>query len=90
MSFDEKVRVNAYLVHPTPHIEVDTTKCRTCKTRPCLRLCPAGCYRELPNGEIAFYHDACLECGTCRIICTLGAVRWSYPEAGFGIWYRFG
>ncbi len=90
MSFDEKVRVNAYLTHLKSHIEVDYTKCRNCRIRPCTKLCPAGCYRETPDGDIVFYHDACLECGTCRIVCPLNAVRWSYPEDGFGVWYRFG
>jgi ferredoxin like protein len=90
MSIDEKLRVNAYLVHPRPHIQVDFNKCRKCPEKPCTKLCPAGCFRMLPDGSISFSHDACLECGTCRIVCRLGAVTWDYPEAGFGIWYRFG
>ncbi len=90
MSFDEKVKVNAYILHSKPHIEVNSEKCRSCSTKPCVKLCPAGCYRLSPSGEVMFSHDACLECGTCRLVCPHRAVRWSYPEAGYGIWYRFG
>ena len=90
MSFDEKVRVNAYLLYPKPHIEVDKTKCKNCKIKICTKLCPAGCFRLSPEGEVMFSHDACLECGTCRVVCPYNAVKWNYPEPGFGIWYRFG
>jgi ferredoxin like protein len=31
-----------------------------------------------------------LECGSCRIICPQGAIRWVYPRGGFGICYQYG
>jgi ferredoxin like protein len=35
--------------------------------------------------------DGCLECGTCRVICTeYRNVEWEYPRGGFGILFKFG
>ena len=41
------------------------------------------------EGAMHFDHAGCLECGTCRVVCTPGGiVRWTYPHSGFGITYR--
>ena len=35
--------------------------------------------------------DGCLECGSCRVICTEHAnVAWEYPRGGYGILFKFG
>ena len=35
--------------------------------------------------------DGCLECGSCRVICTEHAnVNWEYPRGGHGILFKFG
>jgi len=34
--------------------------------------------------------EGCLECGTCIIACLADALDWRYPQAGFGVQYRFG
>ena len=33
--------------------------------------------------------EACVECGTCRVVCPHGSIEWNYPRSGMGIWYRF-
>jgi len=35
--------------------------------------------------------DGCLECGTCRLLCSEHHnVEWSYPRGGYGVLYKFG
>jgi len=88
---EEKVALCAINHDPETHIEVDADLCATCGTRICLRACPAGLYTEEPETrQILVDHTGCLECGTCKIICALGAVCWHYPSAGHGIHYRYG
>ncbi|HEY3426691.1 MAG TPA: ferredoxin family protein [Negativicutes bacterium] len=73
-----------------PHIVIDKTICAKCKDKPCLVICPAVLY-TLKDGEINFDYAGCLECGTCRIVCTQkGITKWTYPRGTFGIAFRYG
>jgi len=80
---------NVWDVDYEPHIVVDSKKCLRCDTKPCINLCPAGCFTLLGD-KILFSYEGCLECGTCRVVCPQGAVSWNYPVSGKGIHYRFG
>lgn len=83
--------VDTFQVDDQPHIVVDTARCATCPTRPCLAACPAQLYRLGPDGAVAFDHAGCLECGTCQAVCEHGGVtRWTFPRATFGVAYRYG
>lgn len=86
---EELLQGNVWDVDYEPHIRVDTSKCKDCNYKPCILLCPAGCY-TLHEDSILFSYEACLECGTCRIICPKGAVDWNYPLSGRGVYYRYG
>ena len=36
-------------------------------------------------------YAGCLECGTCRILCSRTIVeRWEYPQPTMGVEYRYG
>jgi len=75
------------------HIEiVDAEVCQLkCKLKPCTFCCPASCYTKEGDGQVTLITDGCLECGTCRVICSeLGNVRWEYPRGGYGIQFKFG
>jgi ferredoxin like protein len=73
-----------------PHIVIDKDICAKCEDKPCLVICPAVLFR-LKDGEMTYDYAGCLECGTCRVMCSNeGIVKWSYPEGGFGVVYRFG
>ena len=85
---DDILQSNIWDVDYEPHIKVDYEKCVACELKPCIRLCPAGCYTLLDNRAL-FSYEGCLECGTCRIICPMGAVTWNYPVSGKGIYFRF-
>jgi ferredoxin-like protein FixX len=68
-----------------PHIKIRQPElCRNeCKSQSCTYVCPAACYKAEGNGAVTLITDGCLECGSCRIICTeLSNVEWEYPAAG--------
>jgi len=89
MKVEEKVALLAIKQGTESHIAVDESSCGTCESQICLRACPAELY-TLEGGVVIVDHSGCLECGTCMIVCPLGAITWRYPDAGNGIRYRYG
>ena len=89
LSPEELLALDRYAVDEgNPHIQVDKTLCEHCRSRPCLVVCPARCYR-MQGGQMAFDAAGCLECGTCRLICTdKGVAQWAHPRAAFGVTFR--
>ncbi|PCN50710.1 hypothetical protein B6U99_03160 [Candidatus Geothermarchaeota archaeon ex4572_27] len=90
LSIDYRLSLTKFNVDKEAHIEVDREKCRRCRSKPCLRWCPAGLYKLDERGEVTFNYEGCLECGTCKIICPENAIKWNFPRGGFGVWYRYG
>ena len=88
---EELLALNRFVVdEERAHIELDKSTCRGCAERSCLLACPAGLYR-VRGEEVSFDYAGCLECGTCRIVCSdKGVIRWSYPRGGFGVDLRCG
>ncbi|MGC8969234.1 MAG: ferredoxin family protein [Conexivisphaera sp.] len=87
MKVEDLLQRTSWDVDPRPHIRLDASKCVACPTRACVRMCPAGCYTEV-EGSIVFSYEGCLECGTCRVVCPMGAIEWNYPLSGRGVQYR--
>lgn len=53
--------------------------------------CPAALYKVDAEGKKTFDYAGCLECGTCRILCSDSIVdKWEYPQPTMGIQYRYG
>ena len=91
MKIEEKIALCGIKHHDQSHIELDQDLCRKCRDRFCLTACPGQLYSLSDDeNEIIVEYTGCLECGTCLVICPHGAVRWQYPEPGFGIRYRHG
>ncbi len=94
VNVEEKLFQNRYKVDVgRPHIQIrDPDVCRSqCQAQQCTTCCPAGCYTPEGNGAVTLITDGCLECGTCRVICTeFRNVDWEYPRGGFGILFKFG
>ena len=62
-----------------------------CESQSCTYVCPASCYKAEGNGAVTLITDGCLECGSCRVICTEHTnVAWEYPRGGHGILFKFG
>jgi len=79
----------SYDVDREAHIRVNREACRSCDHRACTFTCPARCYEwNEGKNQVDFAYEACLECGTCLIVCDKGALDWSYPRGGYGVRYR--
>lgn len=90
MNVEEILDYTSFTIDREPHIIVDQTVCAACTHHACTTACPAGCYSWSQSDErLSFVYDACLECGTCYIVCDNKAfIRWRYPRGGFGVSYR--
>jgi ferredoxin-like protein FixX len=84
----KRLGLNTYNVDKSPHIEVNTDICITCKDKPCTLSCPAGTYEATPDGRIVVHYERCLECGGALVICPYGAIKFKFPEGGVS--YRYG
>jgi ferredoxin like protein len=40
--------------------------------------------------EKKYNYEGCLECGSCKFACPKGAVDFSYPRGGYGVYYKYG
>jgi len=89
MAVEEKLTTTRFNVDIKPHIRINTEMCESCQEQACLYICPAQNY-ILSDNKITFSWQGCLECGACRISCTKGAIDWSYPRGGFGVFLRYG
>ncbi|AHY12431.1 MULTISPECIES: ferredoxin [Citrobacter] len=59
--------------------------------RKLILACPAGLYRQDDAGNTHFDYAGCLECGTCRVLCSHTILqKWEYPQGTFGVEFRFG
>ncbi len=94
IKIEEKLFQNRYRVDEgRPHIQiVNPTVCADdCKVQACTIVCPAACYTPTEAGGVVVNTDGCLECGTCRIICSeFHNVDRAYPRGGHGILFKFG
>jgi ferredoxin like protein len=91
MKIDEKLALDAIKPDKESHIIINHALCRSCTLRPCLYVCPAHLYSyNNETGEMAVEFAGCLECGTCLIACTPGALTWAYPRGDYGVQYRYG
>jgi len=90
ISIEERLGLVSFEVDKEKHIKVNTSICRDCEDKPCLRFCPARRYTLEKGEEIAHDYEGCLECGTCKLACPKGAVDFSYPRGGYGVYYKYG
>jgi ferredoxin like protein len=79
------------LFHPDEqsHILLNKDICAACLDHACVQACPAKCYTYSEETKrLSVAYENCLECGTCYVICEKGAIDWTYPRGGFGVYYR--
>jgi ferredoxin like protein len=89
MITDHLLELISYRIDQEPHITMNRGICASCDHRACTFACPARCYQWNENGaRVDFAYEACLECGTCLVLCEKGALEWNYPKGGFGVRYR--
>ena len=90
MKITEKLALNAFKNDKESHILLDQQICHTRQERFCIYACPANLCALREKGEMVVEFAGYLECGTCRIACVYGSVKWKHPKSGFGVQYRFG
>ena len=94
IKIEEKLFQNRYRVDEGhPHIQIINPEvcADDCSAQSCTYACPAACYAKDAAGGVVLTTDGCLECGTCRVICSEHRnVDWSYPRGGHGILFKFG
>ncbi len=92
MNVEAKLGRNVFKLNKESHIVIHHEICQLrCTTRYCLFVCPAKVYSwSEERGQVHAEFEGCLECGTCVIACRDDALDWRYPQAGFGVQYRFG
>ena len=89
---DAKLTTVSFGAAPEPHISLEQDICGRCPIgRVCASVCPAGNYRfDDHTCTMIVSTESCMECGSCRIVCTAGAVSWAWPRGGFGVCYAYG
>ena len=90
ISIEKRLSLVRFNIYESPHIVIDTSKCKICNYKVCIKACPAGLFTLDEDGELHFNYEGCFECGTCRIVCPHEAVSWNYPPAGYGVSLKFG
>jgi len=92
MKIEEKLALDAFKTAKESHIIIRHETCRSkCDNRPCLIVCPGHLYSyNEETDEMVVEYAGCLECGTCLIACSAGALEWRYPAGDYGVQYRFG
>lgn len=90
MSIEEKLYLVRFNVDQgRAHIKVNKALCKDCEVKACLSACPVENYKW-ENDELLFSWEGCMECGTCRLACSKGALEWDYPRGGYGVSFRYG
>ncbi len=90
-SIDDKLFSVKYKNGTETHLIADTSKCRDCKEKCCLYICPAHVYEwSDEDKELLVNFENCLECGACRIACEKQAISWEYPKSGCGVTFKYG
>jgi ferredoxin-like protein FixX len=79
-------------VNPAPgeHIRHDKDRCTQCGK--CVMICSMALWQN-KQGKVQLaedYKQYCLECASCFQVCDAQAVRFEFPEAGYGIAYAHG
>jgi len=92
MKLEDKLFLVTFNADTETHLGVkDQAVCAKCENKPCITGCPADCWElEQEHHAVHVAFEGCLECGTCRIICPHGNVKWVYPRGGFGVKYKHG
>lgn len=75
------------------HVRItDAGRCRDCRPKFCLAVCPAGVFRREsdPDRPVAVLYRQCVECGACRLACGENNIVFGYPHGGYGVVFHQG
>ena len=85
MKVEEKIALDAIKNDRESHIKLDQRSARSARSASASAVCPGHLYSlNDETGEMVVEYAGCLECGTCMIACTCGAVSWNIREGSTG------
>ena len=91
MTIDDKLNKLKYNCDTVSHLNPDENFCKECKSKICIKICPAGVYEwDETNKKLIVNYENCLECGACKIICEKSCLKWEYPKSGKGVTFKYG
>ncbi len=89
MNIDELLAKTKYNPDKVSHLIPNQEKCKICRNRVCENVCPAAVYKwDEDENKLLVNFENCLECGACRIACTLGCIDWNYPNGSKGVIFK--
>ena len=91
MTIEDKLFTLKYTPDTESHLVPDNEICKTCKNKPCTKICPADVYEwDDKNKRLVVNFENCLECGACRIACPTHSLKWEYPKGTKGVTFKLG
>lgn len=91
MTIENKLSTIKYTTDDVSHLKPDMEKCKTCKSKICEKVCPAGVYEWIEEEQkLLVKYENCLECGACRITCEQKSLGWEYPKGTKGVIFKNG
>ena len=91
IDIDKKLYTLKFNPDVISHLNPDKMSCKTCKSKICTIICPAGVYEWLDkNDEPVVKYENCLECGACKIACEKNTLDWEYPKGNKGVTFKNG
>ncbi|MDR0433503.1 MAG: 4Fe-4S dicluster domain-containing protein [Gracilibacteraceae bacterium] len=90
LNLKAKLGLNVFKENKNFHISVNPGKENDPRLFYAVLACPAGLYSVNDAGAVELSQDGCLECGTCKIICSDEVLTWRYPDGATGVQFRFG
>jgi ferredoxin like protein len=92
LTIEDKLFITKFRVDEEPHLAIKNREdCRRCEKKQCVSCCPAKVYAIQEDGTVNVGYEGCLECGTCRVVCSeRHNIEWRYPTGGLGVIYRYG
>jgi len=91
LTIEQRLSVNNTKRDKVSHLNIERPDfCLECVVRECTIVCPANTYVwNEENQRIIVNFENCLECGTCRALCSHCNISWRNPFGGMGICYRY-
>jgi len=77
-TLSEKLFLVRFKTNTESHLKVNPERCKVCKDKSCIYICPAEVYKMDEKENITISFEGCLECGTCRIACEF--IEWRNPK----------
>jgi len=91
MTIDDKLNKLKYNCDTVSHLNPDCSICIKCKDKICTKICPAQVYEwDEENQKLIVNYENCLECGACKIVCEMDALKWEYPRPNKGVTFKYG